>query len=58
MIDQTPWIANLNEFLSLLDNGNEDFEFNYEEENNYDADEDDDDTYNESSDKKLNKLLK
>ena len=50
MIDQTPWIPNLNEFLSLLDNGNEDFEFNYEEDNDYDADEDDDDAWNESSD--------
>ena len=40
----------MNEFLSLLDNRNEDFEFNYDEENDYDADEDDNNTYNESSD--------
>ena len=51
MIDQTPWIRNFNGFLSLLDNGNEDFKVDYEEENDYDADEnDDDDAYNESSD--------
>ena len=49
MIDQKPWIPTLNGFLSLLDNGNEDFNFNYEEENGYDADEDDD-AYNKSSD--------
>ena len=57
MIDQTPWIPNLNEFLYLLDNGNEDFEINHEEENDCDADEDDDDAYNESSDWKFKDFI-
>ena len=50
LIDQISWISNLNGFPSLLDNENEDFEFNYEEENDYHVDEDDDDAYNDSSD--------
>lgn len=49
MIDQTPWIQSLNGFLSLLDSGNENFEFDYVEENECDTDEDDD-SYNESCD--------
>ena len=40
----------MNGFLSLLDSGNEDFEFDCEKENDYDVDEDDNDVYNESSD--------
>ena len=51
MVDQTPWIPNLNRFLSLLDSGNKDFELDYEGENDCDAGKDDDDAYNESSDK-------
>ena len=57
LINQTPWIPNLNTFLSLLDSGNEDFEFDYEEENDYDVEEDDNDAYNESSDEKCKDLL-
>ena len=45
MVDQTPWIPNLNRFLSLLDSGNKDVELDYE------GGEDDADAYNESSDK-------
>ena len=48
-IDQTPWIPNLKGFLSLLDSGNKDFEFDYEEENDCDAGEAHDDAYKESS---------
>ena len=47
----------MNRFLSLLDSGNEDFEFDYEEENDYDVDEDDNDAYNESSDEECRDLL-
>ena len=43
-------LNDLSGFPSLLDDGNEDFKFNYEVENDDDADEDDDDAYNESSD--------
>ena len=39
----------MNGFLSLLESGNENFEFDYEEENECDTDEDDD-SYNESCD--------
>ena len=40
----------MNGFSSLLDSGNEDFEFACVEQNDYDTDEDDDDdVYNESS---------
>ena len=47
----------MNGFPSLLHNGKEDFDSDYEEKNDYDMDEDDGNVFDESRDKECKDLL-